>query len=196
MKSRVSNVHCWTVFWCSACPSRTQCISHFWLALQVCTPFHEAPSTEAKGDLTDQGRELRKAINNLGKRHRELCRFSALFHLSNSIFYKAIKIFPWLHNRWTFSFPAYVRNMLVLRFLLTTMRLTSLVSVENTEYLILNSLLSCQPQSTLQMEFDYRQVTFLTRMFYELKYFLIAPCSWKRIGKFIICYFPGLFVFR
>lgn len=165
MKSRVSNVPCWTVFWCSACPSRTQCVSHFCLALQVRNAFHEAPSTEAKRDLTDQGRELYKGINNPGNWRRELCRFSALFHLSNSIFHRAIKIFPWLHNRWTFSFAAYTRNMLMLWFLLTTMRLTSLVSVENTEYLMLNSLFSCQPQSTLQIEFDYKQVTFLTGCF-------------------------------
>lgn len=34
------------------------------------------------------------------------------------------------------------------------------------------------------------------RTFYELKYFLITLCSWKEINEFIICYFPGLFVFK
>lgn len=194
MKSRVSNVHCWTVFWCSACPSRTQCVSHFCLALQVRTAFHEAPSTEAKRDLTDQGRELHKGINNLGKRHRELCRFSALFHLSNSIFHRAIKIFPWLHNRWTFSFAAYARSMLMLWFLLTTMRLTSLVSVENTEYLMLSIIL---PTTVCTTDWVWLQTSNIShRMFYDLKYFLIILCSWKRISKFIICYFPDLFVFK
>lgn len=46
---------------------------------------------------------------------------------------------------------------------LTTMGLTGLVSVENIEYLMLNSLF--QPQPTLQIESDYRQITFLTGCF-------------------------------
>lgn len=97
MKSRVSNEHCWIVFWCSACPSRTQCISHFLFSPRSPRSFYETPSTEGKGDLTDQGRELRKGINNLGKWHSEVCGFSALFHLPNSVFYRAIQIFAWLH---------------------------------------------------------------------------------------------------
>uniref|UniRef100_A0A8C3PJS8 Uncharacterized protein n=1 Tax=Calidris pygmaea TaxID=425635 RepID=A0A8C3PJS8_9CHAR len=36
------------------------------------------------------------------------------------------------------------------------------------------------------IQVDYRQGTFLTRMFYELKYFLITLCSWERISEFII----------
>jgi len=56
--------------------------------------FYQAPSTEAKRDLTDQDRELHKGINNLGKWHSKVYRFSALFHLSNSIFHRAIKIIP------------------------------------------------------------------------------------------------------
>lgn len=61
---------------------------------------------------------------------------------------------------------------------------------------MLNTLLSCHPESTLQSKFDYRQVTFPTSMFNKMKYFWITLCSWKRISEFIICYFSGLSVFR
>lgn len=57
--------------------------------------------------------------------------------------------------------------------------------------LMLSTRLSCQAQSLLQIEYDCRQVAFLTRMFYEMKYFLISLCSWKGMSKFIMCYFPG-----
>lgn len=156
--------------------------------------FHEAPSTEAKEDLTDQGRELHKGINNLGKRHSQTRRLSALFHLLNSLFYRAIKIFPWLHIQLCFLCQGYAcaPTSVVLK----SARLTSQASVENVQHLMLNTLWPCQPEFTLQIKFDYRQIIFLTRMFYELKYFLITLCSWKRISGFIICYFPGLLVFK
>lgn len=58
---------------------------------------------------------------------------------------------------------------------------------------MLNSQLPSQPQSMLRVEFDYKQVTLLTRTFNEMKSSLIILCSWKGISKFTICYFLDLF---
>lgn len=73
---------------------------------------------------------------------------------------------------------------------LTRKRLIRLASGEHT----VSSQLPCQPQSMLQVEFDYMQVTLPTRTFNEMKSFLTILSSWKGISEFTICYFPDLFV--